>query len=642
MSVFNPTLWNNGTAGDTFTGPTARKRTPFTPTSGSTPVGNGVSDVSFDTWQRNFLHPQFPGLLGKLKDQQDGVQRPDFMSIVLSPSGGGGGSGGGTRGGGAVSYMPGGAAIGKGMPKAWSPAQQNFEDAKAKGALTPEKIKQAQDFAAAHGRTFDPTLGYSTNTKPGAPAMPQGQTSTSQVGVPNVSTKPAANAPTSGGGNTSPHVFDGGKPVLTQAAKDKGITGWDENGAPIYGFAEGTPPGGMPLRSLEGRTFWTGEQGPELQQIKDGKLTVIPTTPTMEDRPSWSPVFAPTQGPVLRTAPSADRVEATPATPQGSEPASQGFTPAFSPTFAPTLSAPPGVRQTDFRRFLRTPQGMQFALQHEAQTQGMAAHNQSRAAAMNTERQWQMEDKNAAKQAKAEEEAKTNAAYDQIFSALTSNKAALPPVFKDLIGSAKDVKSKAALHDLVLGYLEHKATSDLMGQRQQEADQRDQQAANAWSEIPGAPDHLMNGRGQIITKPGKAMNFAEQMQALQSLQSQYGKTHKFTLHPSGISAEPIAEEKPNTRAPTVREIRTPGLPGQPEKIDYQQWYPDKNAWGPMTMMPDSSPSDQAKIEWMRRNGYKPDSTGQYPATGWSRAFNALSGQADAAASKPNWKAWAEQ
>jgi hypothetical protein len=128
---------------------------------------------------------------------------------------------------------------------------------------------------------------------------------------------------------------------------------------------------------------------------------------------------------------------------------------------------------------------------------------------------------------------------------------------------------------------------------------------------------------------------------LQALQSQYGKTHKFTLHPSGISAEPVEAQKPNTRAPTVREIRKPGVTGQWDQIDYQQWYPDKG-WGPMTQMPNSSPSDLDKMNWMRQNGYKPDKSGQYPATGWTRAFNALSGQADAAASKPNWKAWAEQ
>ena len=403
----------------------------------------------------------------------------NVSATTFAPSGqegGGGGGSGGKSGGGGVSYMPGGSPIGKGLPKAWSAPQGNFEAAKAKGELTPEKVKQAQDFAAAHGRTFDPTLGYSTNTRPAAQAPQQSQTgtpaspsTTPQVGVPAVPPKPGGNAPAPGGGDGFAHVFDGGKPVLTQAAKDKGITGWDENGAPIYGFADGTPPGGMPLRALEGRTFWTGERGPELQQIKDGKLTVMPTAgvQTMEDRQSWSPVFAP----------SADRVVDTPATPQtafSTQSTEQGFTPAFSPTFAPTLSAPPGVRKTDFRRFLRTPQGMQFALGREAQSQGMAQHSQSRTAAMNTERQWQMDDKNAAKQDKnaakqdkAAQEAAEEAGIDSIIKSMTGNETTLDPMWRDIVGSAKGAKAKQAALDLAIRHAMAKDAEAKQAEREQ-------------------------------------------------------------------------------------------------------------------------------------------------------------------------------
>ena len=93
--------------------------------------------------------------------------RPDDLTGSSGGSGTNSSGSGGGSGGGGVSYMPGGSPIGKGKPKAWSAPQQNFEDAKAKGQVTPDKIAQAQAFAQAHGREFDPELGYSTNKKPG-------------------------------------------------------------------------------------------------------------------------------------------------------------------------------------------------------------------------------------------------------------------------------------------------------------------------------------------------------------------------------------------------------------------------------------------------------------------------------------------
>lgn len=593
-----------------------------------------------------------------------GLPRPAMTVIGGSfdpgPMPAGGSRGGGGDGGGfTASYAPrpqGGINAHLPKPGEMSP-QDNFERARARGEITPDKIKQAQAFGAAHGYDFDPASGYTK--KPGW---------------------------------TPPPVPGGRAPQLPQPPDEM------QDPQAMYGAATGTAKGGVPLRQLEGLPFWTGERGPELQEVKDGKLHVVPNhvlnelglEPPPQTRPlatlgfadgteappplEWAPAqeLAPapigrfgvpglTPGQSLmahgqRENPGSSRPALPPlpgaAPVQAPAPATLDFTPA--PAAAPTpgfdtshfLSPPPGVRRTDFRRFMQSPQGLGFALGQQADAQrtqqhndfitGMSDRNYQRSQA--TEQRQKAE----AKQQKAEEEAKANAAYDQIFGALTSNQAALPPVFKDLISSAKDVKAKAALHDVVLGYLGHKTTSDLMGQRQADADQRDQEALNTWAEIPGAPDHLMNQRGQIITRPGKAMSVAEQMQALQALQSQYGKTHKFTLHPSGISAEPVEAQKPNTRAPTVREIRKPGTTaGQTDQIDYQQWYPDKG-WGPMQMMPNSSPSDADKMNWMRQNGYKPDKAGQYPATGWTRAFHALSGQADAAASKPNWKAWAEQ
>jgi len=563
---------------------------------------------------------------------------------------GGGGGSGGKSGGGGVSYMPGGSPIGKGKPKAWSAPQQNFEDAKGKGALTPEQIKQAQDFAAAHGRTFDPTLGYSTNVKPSAPAIPQGQASAPSpaVGVPAVPPKPAANAPTPGGGDAFPHVFDGGKPVLTQSAKDKGITGWDENGAPIYGFADGTPPGGMPLRALEGRTFWTGEQGPELQQIKDGKLTVIPTqgTQTMEDRQSWSPVFAPTSGPVLRTAPSADRVVATPATPQtfvpqGSAPAPQGFTPAFSPTFAPTLSAPPGVRQTDFRRFLRTPQGMQYALGHEAQNQGMAAHNQSRAAAMNTERQWQMEDKSAAKAERDAKDKEDEASIDSIIGSLSGSETTLDPVWRDIVKSAKGAKGKQAALDLAI---RHAMDKDAEKRRSEREDRQSVQGVTMVPSDDGSgavPVATLKGGGTRMA--GGFVRTKAQGQAGIKILPIPGTKHGVPYYDDGSGNPPrplagghvfegdeqsgwklLNADKPQA-APTIRNAGTASAPNM------QQWDGSAGKWVPFNPPGAPKPPDDAeKVKWMGANGYKPDKSGQYPADAWTRAYKALMGQQSSA------------
>ncbi len=619
----------------------------------------------------------------------------NVRATTFAPSGqegGGGGGSGGKSGGGGVSYMPGGSPIGKGRPKAWSAPQQNFEDAKGKGELTPEKVKQAQDFAAAYGRTFDPTLGYSTNTRPAAqapqqsqPGTPASPSTTPQVGVPAVPAKPVNEQPTGYGQDGMPingqkrdnwkpgNVRDENGPVLTAADKAHGVESYDKNGVAQYAFAGGTP--GVPVKALKGKPFWVGEEGPELARVKDGKLTVVPNheikaagvtppkprrawafadmaegrgfadgtgtdpTQTMEDRQSWSPVFAPTNGPVLRTAPSADRVVATPATPQTAFPTQsteQGFTPAFSPTFAPTLSAPPGVRQTDFRRFLRTPQGMQYALGHEAQNQSSAAHNQSRTAAMNTERGWQMEDKKSHKdevdQAIADEVAGQRAAHAALGGTLD-------PITEQALGRMKPQAQSEFFKHTITATAQKRHADDAEKRRTAEMDARSldhvvmMPSPDGSGNVPAVVDKSGNTRmaGGFQRTKGQG-----QGQPGIRILGIPGTKHGVPYYDDGSGAPPrplagghvfegdeqsgwkmLNADKP-VPAPPVRNAGTAAAPNM-QQWNGQKWEPFNPAGAP------PPPSDTEKVTWMQQNGHKPDKNGQYSTAAWSQAYRALKG-----------------
>jgi hypothetical protein len=253
-----------------------------------------------------------------------------------------------------------------GEPQAWSTPQQNFEDAMDRGQLTPDKLAAAQAFAAANGRVFDPRLGYSTNRMPTAPAgLPM------QPALPAPAPTPAAPTatpkPTPFMGPMQPRDND---PTLSLRLDQERFYK-----QPRTSFATGTFPG---ERTPTDRPFTINERPgqQEVMTLPDGTQVIPPPGP----RTVMSP--APMQ--VLPTfAPSGNAPAPMPM------PATQ---PAFLPSFDPTLRAPQGVRETDFRRFMGTPEGLKFALSREAQAEGMAAQNQSRMAYANTQRQWEMQD----------------------------------------------------------------------------------------------------------------------------------------------------------------------------------------------------------------------------------------------------------
>lgn len=289
---------------------------------------------------------------------------PSDQSGGARPSSGGGG------GGFTASYAPrpqGG--INAHVPKPGeTSAQDNFERARARGEITPDKIKQAQAFGDAHGYDFDPSSGYTK--KPG--------------------------------------------------------------------FAQGTPKGGVPLKHIEGMPFMVGERGPELAEIKGGKLHVVPNhkldelglgpmpmmgfadgtgdiPPDVLDRAAMFPTqtipdaslppeeWKPAPAPIGKYGIPGKSAAASgiaygqrenafiPAPPKASAPVPDyepGVTPAptsstmtgtprATPGFATShfLSPPPGMRRTDFRRFMQSPQGTEFMLNQKARAQQDTQHN---------------------------------------------------------------------------------------------------------------------------------------------------------------------------------------------------------------------------------------------------------------------------
>jgi len=323
----------------------------------------------------------------------------------------------------ASAFMPRGSGIGTGgKAKAWSAPQGNFEDARRNGELTPQKIAQATAFAAANGRVFDPTLGYSVNQPgnvPGAGSMGQG--APSQPAAPAPMRTPAAR--TKFQGPMQPRDND---PALSLRLDQERY-----GQQPRRAFFTGTMPGERtPTNTVFSINELPGQQ--EIMTMPDGTQVIPPPGPKAVQSPvpmQVAPAFAPSA--------------ATPRAPAAT------FAP---PTFNPTLSAPQGTRKTDFRRFLKTPQGMQFALQHEAGQQQQAAHSQSRAAFANAERGWQVDDREQAKRDKAAEDAANEAGIDSIIGALSGNETALDPMWRDIIGSAKGPKAKQAALDLAINH----------------------------------------------------------------------------------------------------------------------------------------------------------------------------------------------
>lgn len=291
--------------------------------------------------------------------------------------------------------------------------QDNFEAAKAKGELTPQKITQAGAYGAAHGQTFDPATGY----------KPMDQTQSEMPGKPAVPPKPVAN--------------DGFV---------KGLSGPVTTGSldPVTGKMKVTT---LPARAAGGpvsadQPYLVGENGPEIVVPKTAG-TVIPNH-----------VFAPT----IRTAPDAGRIAtpavSTPTTPQMAFPSSMpDAAPMPGPgTFAPSfesqhLSPPAGVRRTDFRRFNASPQGVAFAVEnqvHNADADKRIAAQQAFHTGM-YERQ-----KNDAKAEREAQDRKDADSIDSLIHSMSSNETTLDPVWRDIVKSAKGAKGKQAALDLAI------------------------------------------------------------------------------------------------------------------------------------------------------------------------------------------------
>jgi hypothetical protein len=284
----------------------------------------------------------------------------------------------------------------------------------------------------------------------------------------------------------------------------------------------------------------------------------------------------------------------------------------------------------------------------------MAQHNQSRTAAMNTERQWQMDDKNAAKQDKAAQDAAEEAGIDSIIKSMTGNETTLDPMWRDIVGSAKGAKAKQAALDLAI---RHAMAKDAEAKRAE----REQGDSVTGVEIMPAPD----GSGYVPvtrTKAGGVQRAGGFMPAQQgapeaprTAKGSDGKTYQWTgqdwapmggepaakpakmryldqstgriteLDPqddvSGFTFNEVGADGKATTKPRFVPLRKAGTAAAPNMQQWngQKWEPFNPAGAP------PPPSDTEKVTWMQQNGHKPDKNGQYSTAAWSQAYRALKG-----------------
>ena len=115
---------------------------------------------------------------------------------------------------------------------------------------------------------------------------------------------------------------------------------------------------------------------------------------------------------------------------------------------------------------------------------------------------------------------------------------------------------------------------------------RKPEAQDTWVKpVPGTTKQIYgagrNPMGTIDTTP-------QAPEAPKTVKASDGRTYQW----KDGDWKPLGEApsaKPG-RAPVIRELRRPGAPGQPDQVDYLEWNQEKQAWGPMTMVPGAQTS----------------------------------------------------
>lgn len=262
-----------------------------------------------------------------------------------------------------------------------------------------------------------------------------------------------------------------------------------------------------------------------------------------------------------------------------------------TPTKRQIAGIPEGVDPRAFKEFMKTPQGMGFILQGQRED---ARFNRT----LTAEDQRYQRDRADAQEDKEAQEQADASRWDSVAEAMTQGGQLLTPADIAVIKSTKGAKAKQAVVDT------------LAKLRVQEQDDKRREAQQAGNNVTGidllpAPDgsgfvpvartqaggaHMAGGfmpTPQAAPLPvltqlptGEYVYMNPKTGAIVNELGQYEAAPGPWARPRLSKVQAPA----STKAPTVREIRKPGAPGQPDQIDYQQWYPDKG-WGPMQQMP---------------------------------------------------------
>ena len=242
------------------------------------------------------------------------------------------------------------------------------------------------------------------------------------------------------------------------------------------------------------------------------------------------------------------------------------------------------MRERDWNRFTQTPQGIGFLVNQQADQQRFGQAMAMDEARYSRARQDKLSDMTAeqrAAQAEKDREASAlTAGYDMMLKDYAS-KGHLSPDHLAVFAAAKDPKQQAIMGKVLAGLAENNMSAAAEKAKQDAARQPwVVPVPQTTKQIYGAGNNAM---GSIDTAP-------QAPEAPKTFKGGDGQTYQWT----GRGWQPVGDkpsDKPS-RAPVVREVRTPGGPGQPDQISYLEWNDAKQAWGPMTMAQGASAARQ--------------------------------------------------
>ena len=364
---------------------------------------------------------------------------------------------------------------------------------------------------------------------------------------------------------------------------------------PMQGFAEGTQ---GQFATPVNQPFVVGENGPEvmslpvpakvvpneqLLQTPDGSIKAIATpygygSATAVAAPQMKPMDAfrslaaspdvKVSYPGMKPMPLVLDAQARPAVPLA-DPVSIARAQMVQPD-ARLQGLPAGVDPRAFKQFMKSPQGVAFAVGNAEQRRAAGERFGQQVALTQVAGQQRAEQQDKVLTAKQQQQERDQqalmAGYDLMLKDHLKS-GHLTPEELTALDHAPDVKTRAAM----MGVFAQMAQSR---KAEREAAAKDAAMRQPWSVTEPLTQRTMFGVGHnamgTVQPPAPVVD-----------------PKQFGLVPDSATVGGVryAVPKPTTeksgRAPTVRELRTPGGPGQPDQVSYLQWYPDTRSWGPM-------------------------------------------------------------